>query len=51
MFRLSMIRSGHTLASASSIDHDLRRKWMANKTEQARRVGKELAERAKAQRH
>ena len=40
---------GHTLAAASSIDHDLRAQLNGmNKTEQARRVGKELAQRAKA---
>jgi large subunit ribosomal protein L18 len=41
-------KAGHTLASASSIDHDLRAEMEGlNKTEQARRVGKMLAERAK----
>ncbi len=39
---------GHTLASASSIDQDLRSKVSGmKKTEQARLVGKALAERAK----
>jgi large subunit ribosomal protein L18 len=40
---------GHTLVSASSIDHDLRSKADGlKKTEQARLVGKTMAERAKA---
>jgi large subunit ribosomal protein L18 len=40
--------AGSTLASASTIDHKLRDQLEGlNKTEQARRVGKELAERAK----
>jgi large subunit ribosomal protein L18 len=39
---------GHTLTSASSIDQDLRSKVSGmKKTEQARLVGKALAERAK----
>ena len=39
---------GHTLVSASSIDHELREKVSGkNKTEQARLVGELLAERAK----
>lgn len=42
--------AGHTMVSASSIDHDLRAKMDGkNKTEQARLVGQLLAERAKAQ--
>lgn len=41
--------AGHTLVSASSIDQQLRTGLKGlNKTEQARKVGKELAERAKA---
>ena len=40
--------AGHTLASASSIDHELRSQVDGKKkTEQARLVGKLLAERAK----
>lgn len=40
--------AGHTLVSASSIDHDLRPKADGiKKTEQARLVGKAVAERAK----
>lgn len=40
--------AGHTLVSASSIDHDLRPKSDGlKKTEQARLVGKAVAERAK----
>jgi large subunit ribosomal protein L18 len=40
--------AGNTLASASSIDHELRGKLEGmNRTEQARQVGKELASRAK----
>ncbi len=40
--------AGNTLASASSIDKDLRAKVKGlNKTEQAKLVGKSLAERAK----
>jgi large subunit ribosomal protein L18 len=40
--------AGSTLASASTIDHKLRSQLEGmNKTEQARQVGKELAERAK----
>lgn len=41
--------AGKTLTSASSIDRDLRDKLAGmNKTEQARKVGNELAERARA---
>jgi large subunit ribosomal protein L18 len=41
-------KAGSTLASASTIDNKLRSQLEGlNKTEQARRVGKELAERAK----
>jgi large subunit ribosomal protein L18 len=41
-------KAGHTLAAASSIDSALRAEMEGlNKTEQARRVGKILAERAK----
>ena len=41
-------QAGHTLVSASSIDHDLRAKAATvNKTEQAKLVGKLVAERAK----
>ncbi len=41
-------QAGHTLASASSIDHDLRVKLDGKtKTEQARLVGQLVAERAK----
>jgi len=41
--------NGQTLVSASSIDHDLRNKMDGlKKTDQARKVGKELAERALA---
>jgi large subunit ribosomal protein L18 len=40
--------AGHTLTSASSIDQKLRDEVKGlNKTEQARRVGRELAERAR----
>ncbi|MCC6146394.1 MAG: 50S ribosomal protein L18 [Anaerolineaceae bacterium] len=40
-------QAGSTLASASSIDHDLRKKMQGlTKTEQAREVGKLVAERA-----
>lgn len=40
--------AGRTLASASSIDHELREKTASvNKTEQAKLVGKLVAERAK----
>jgi large subunit ribosomal protein L18 len=40
--------SGHTLVSASTIDHDLRAKMEGlTKTEQAKLVGKSVAERAK----
>ena len=39
--------SGHTLVSASSVDHDLRTQMKGlQKTEQANLVGKSLAERA-----
>lgn len=42
-------QSGHTLVSASSIDHELRSQMAGlKKTEQARLVGKALAERARA---
>lgn len=42
-------QAGHTLVAASSIDHELREKVQGlNKTEQARLVGKLVAERAKA---
>lgn len=41
-------QQGHTLVSASSIDHDLRTKLEGKKkSEQARLVGQALAERAK----
>ena len=41
-------QAGHTLAAASSIDHDLREKLTGKtKTEQARLVGQLVAERAK----
>jgi len=41
--------AGHTLASASSIDHDLRAQLDGKKkSDQARLVGKALADRAKA---
>jgi len=41
-------RIGHTLASASSIDHELRPKLQdLKKSEQARLVGETIAERAK----
>lgn len=41
-------QAGHTLAAASSIDQDLRAKLTGlNKTEQAKAVGKLVAERAK----
>lgn len=40
---------GHTLVAASSIDHELRSKMKGlTKTEQARLVGRAVAERAKA---
>lgn len=40
--------AGHTLAAASSIDHEVREKLTGkNKTEQARMVGQLVAERAK----
>lgn len=42
-------QAGHTLVSASSIDHELRSQMTGlKKTEQARLVGKALAERARA---
>jgi len=42
-------QAGHTMISASSVDHELRPKVEGlKKTEQARLVGKALAERAKA---
>lgn len=42
-------QSGHTLASASSVDNDLRSKMNGlNKTEQAKLVGQAVAERAKS---
>ena len=41
-------QAGHTLAAASSIDHDLREKLTGKtKTEQAHMVGQLIAERAK----
>ena len=41
--------AGHTLVSASSVDNELRAKMAGlKKTEQARLIGKALAERAKA---
>jgi large subunit ribosomal protein L18 len=41
-------KAGHTLAAASSIDHELRSKMTGlNKTEQARLVGELVAQRAK----
>jgi large subunit ribosomal protein L18 len=41
-------KAGHTLAAASSIDHELREKLNGkNKTEQARLVGQAVGERAK----
>ena len=41
-------QEGHTLVSASTIDHELRTKLVGlKKTEQARLVGQTLAERAK----
>ncbi len=41
-------QAGHTIAAASSIDHDLRQKLDGKtKTEQARLVGQLVAERAK----
>ena len=41
-------KAGHTLISASSIDHEMREKMNGlKKTEQARQVGKTLAQRAK----
>ncbi len=41
-------QAGHTLASASSIDHEIREKLSGKtKTEQARLVGQAVAERAK----
>jgi large subunit ribosomal protein L18 len=42
-------QAGHTLASASSLDKDLRAQMKGlNKTDQARLVGKAIAERAKS---
>jgi len=42
-------QAGHTLVSASSIDHELRGKMEGlSKTDQARLVGRTIAERAKA---
>jgi large subunit ribosomal protein L18 len=42
-------QEGHTMASASTIDQELRAKLEGlNKTEQARQVGRAVAERAKA---
>jgi large subunit ribosomal protein L18 len=42
-------KAGHTLASASSIDHELRAQLDGKKkTDQARLVGKAVAERAKS---
>lgn len=42
-------QSGHTLASASSVDNELRKKMEGlNKTEQAKLVGQTVAERAKS---
>ncbi len=42
-------QAGHTLVSASTIDHELRAKMAGlKKAEQANLVGKALAERAKA---
>ncbi|HVN52739.1 MAG TPA: 50S ribosomal protein L18 [Anaerolineaceae bacterium] len=42
-------QAGHTLASASSIDHDLRSQMKGkSKTEQAKLVGQTVAERAKS---
>lgn len=41
--------AGHTLTSASSVDHELREKMAGKKkTEQARLVGQAVAERARA---
>ena len=41
--------SGHTLAAASSVDNELRKKMEGlNKTEQAKLVGQTVAERAKS---
>jgi large subunit ribosomal protein L18 len=41
-------QAGHTLAAASSVDHELRAKLVGlNKTEQAKKVGELVAERAK----
>ena len=43
-------QQGHTLVSASTIDNELKTKMSGlNKTEQARLVGRAVAERAKAQ--
>ena len=42
-------QSGHTLAAASSVDNELRKKMEGlNKTEQAKLVGQAVAERAKS---
>lgn len=42
-------QSGHTLAAASSVDNELRKKMGGlNKTEQAKLVGQAVAERAKS---
>ncbi len=42
-------RAGHTLVSASTIDSELRAKMKGlNKTDQARLIGKTIAERAKS---
>jgi large subunit ribosomal protein L18 len=42
-------QSGHTLAAASSVDSELRKKMEGlNKTEQAKLVGQTVAERAKS---
>jgi large subunit ribosomal protein L18 len=42
-------QSGHTLAAASSVDNELRKKMEGlNKTEQAKLVGQTVAERAKS---
>ena len=43
-------QAGHTLVAASSVDKDLRSQVKGmNKTDQARLVGKTIAERAKSQ--
>jgi large subunit ribosomal protein L18 len=42
-------QAGHTLASASTVDHDLREKVKGlKKSEQAKLIGKTVAERAKS---